>query len=53
MKISNTLPWKQEKVGPGLNVGYNTKSVGGLNAGCGSRNARPRAAAVLRDRVRR
>ncbi len=38
MKISNTLPWKQEKVGPGLNVGYNTKSVGGLNAGCGSRN---------------
>ena len=38
MKIANVLPWQQEKVGPGLNVGYNTKSTGGLNAGCGSRN---------------
>ena len=37
LKRSNVLPWKQEKIGPGLNAGYNTEASGGLNAGMGAR----------------
>ncbi len=32
-KISNVLPWEQEKVAPGLGLGYNTEGVGGFNSG--------------------
>ena len=32
-KISNVLPWEQEKVGPGLGLGYTTEGRGGFNSG--------------------
>ena len=32
-KISNVLPWEQEKVGPGLGLGYTTSGSGGFNSG--------------------
>ena len=32
-KISNVLPWEQEKVAPGLGLGFNTDGVGGFNSG--------------------
>jgi hypothetical protein len=39
MKMSNIKPWDEEKVGPGLGLGYNTNSSGaGYNAGMECRN---------------
>ena len=32
-KIANVLPWEQEKVAPGLGLGYTTEGQGGFNAG--------------------
>jgi len=32
-KISNVLPWEQEKVGPGIGLGYTTEGMGGFNSG--------------------
>ena len=32
-KISNVLPWEQERVAPGLGLGYNTNGSGGFNSG--------------------
>lgn len=38
-KISNVLPFEQEKVGPGLNKGYGTEGSGGFNSGMEDRQA--------------
>ena len=38
-KIANVLPWEQEKVGPGLGLGYTTNGQGGFNSGMLDRNA--------------
>ena len=38
-KISNVLPWAQEKVGPGLGLGYTTEGAGGFNSGMLDREA--------------
>lgn len=38
-KISNVLPFEQEKVGPGLNQGYGTQGSGGFNSGMENREA--------------
>tara|TARA_B100001093_G_scaffold488342_1_gene525451 strand:+ start:2628 stop:4448 length:1821 start_codon:yes stop_codon:yes gene_type:complete len=32
-KIANVLPWEQEKVAPGLGLGYTTEGAGGFNSG--------------------
>ena len=32
-KIANVLPWEQEKVAPGLGLGYTTQGSGGFNSG--------------------
>ena len=32
-KISNVLPWEQEKVAPGLGLGYSSEGKGGFNSG--------------------
>ena len=32
-KIANVLPWEQEKVAPGLGLGFGTEGVGGFNSG--------------------
>jgi len=32
-KIANVLPWEQEKVAPGLGLGFTTEGAGGFNAG--------------------
>ena len=32
-KISNVLPWEQEKVAPGLGLGYTKDGAGGFNSG--------------------
>ena len=32
-KMANTLPWEQEKVAPGLGLGYTTEGAGGFNSG--------------------
>lgn len=32
-KISNVLPWEQEKVGPGIGLGYTTDGKAGFNSG--------------------
>ena len=32
-KIANVLPWEQEKVAPGLGLGYTTEGAGGYNSG--------------------
>ena len=32
-KIANVLPWEQEKVAPGLGLGYTTEGSGGFNSG--------------------
>lgn len=32
-KIANVLPWEQEKVAPGLGLGYGNEGVGGFNSG--------------------
>jgi len=39
MKESNVLPFKQERVGPGLNQGYGTEGSGGFNSGMEARDA--------------
>lgn len=38
LKSSNTLPWEQKRVGPGLGLGYTEQGVGGLNAGVQARD---------------
>ena len=38
-KISNVLPFEQEKVGPGLNMGYGTEGSGGYNSGMANRDS--------------
>ena len=38
-KIANVLPWKQEKVAPGLGLGYTTEGAGGFNSGMLDRSA--------------
>lgn len=38
-KISNVLPFEQEKVGPGINMGYGTEGSGGFNSGMENRDA--------------
>ena len=38
-KISNVLPWAQEKVGPGIGLGYTTAGSGGFNSGMLDREA--------------
>ena len=32
-KIANVLPWEQQKVAPGLGLGFTTEGAGGFNAG--------------------
>lgn len=39
MKMSNVLPFKQEKVGPGVGLGYNTEGSAGYNSGMLNREA--------------
>jgi hypothetical protein len=38
-RIANVLPWEQEKVAPGLGLGYTTEGSGGFNAGMTDRQA--------------
>ena len=38
-RIANVLPWEQEKVGPGLGLGYTTEGSGGFNAGMAHRQS--------------
>ena len=38
-KISNVLPWEQEKVAPGLGLGSTTEGAGGFNSGMLNRDA--------------
>ena len=38
-RIANVLPWEQEKVAPGLGLGYTTQGAGGFNAGVTDRKA--------------
>jgi len=38
-KMSNVLPFKQETVGPGLGLGYNTEGSSGYNSGMMNREA--------------
>lgn len=37
-KIANVLPWSQEKVGPGLGLGYTNNGSGGFNSGMEKRD---------------
>jgi len=39
LKISNTKPFQEETVGPGLGLGYTTEGVGGYNSGMLNREA--------------
>jgi hypothetical protein len=39
MKMSNVLPFKQETVGPGIGLGYNTEGSEGYNSGMLNREA--------------
>ncbi len=39
MKMSNVKPWKEEKVGPGLNLGYTTECANGFNSALNERNS--------------
>jgi len=39
LKIANVLPFQQEKVGPGLGLGYTTEGKGGYNSGMMDREA--------------
>ena len=32
-KMANAVPWEQQKVGPGLGLGYTTEGAGGFNSG--------------------
>tara|TARA_A100001011_G_scaffold318515_1_gene338299 strand:- start:203 stop:2026 length:1824 start_codon:yes stop_codon:yes gene_type:complete len=38
-RIANVLPWEQQKVAPGLGLGYTTEGSGGFNAGMTDRQA--------------
>ena len=38
-KISNVLPFEQEKVGPGIDKGYGTEGSGGFNSGMANRDS--------------
>ncbi len=38
-KVANVLPWEQEKVAPGLGLGYTTNGIGGFNSGMTDRQA--------------
>ena len=38
-KIANVLPWEQEKVAPGLGLGFTTDGAGGFNSGMLDRQA--------------
>tara|TARA_Y100000389_G_C17459346_1_gene520502 strand:+ start:1758 stop:3575 length:1818 start_codon:yes stop_codon:yes gene_type:complete len=38
-RIANVLPWEQEKVAPGLGLGYTTQGSGGFNSGMTDRSA--------------
>ena len=38
-KMANVLPWEQEKVGPGIGLGYTTEGAGGFNSGMLDREA--------------
>ncbi len=38
-RIANVLPWQQEKVAPGLGLGYTTDGAGGFNSGMTDRSA--------------
>jgi len=38
-RVANVLPWEQEKVGPGLGLGYTTNGADGFNAGMMDREA--------------
>ena len=37
-RINNVKPWKEEKVGPGLNLGYTNNGSGGFNSGMQARD---------------
>ena len=37
-KLSNTKPWNEIKVGPGLNKGFSSEGTGGFNSGMESRD---------------
>lgn len=39
MYKSNTKPWEEERVGPGLNAGFGVNGTGGFNSGMASREA--------------
>lgn len=39
LKMANVVPFKQEKVAPGLGLGYTTEGVGGYNSGMLDREA--------------
>ena len=39
MKMANVKPWEEEKVPPGLGLGYNTKGGPGYNSGVMDRNS--------------
>ena len=38
-KMANVLPWQQEKVAPGIGLGYTTEGAGGFNSGMLDRQA--------------
>jgi hypothetical protein len=38
-KMANVLPWEQQKVGPGLGLGYTTEGADGFNSGMMDRKA--------------
>ena len=38
-KMANVLPWEQQKVAPGLGLGYTTEGAGGFNSGMLDRKA--------------
>lgn len=38
-RVANVLPWEQEKVAPGLGLGYTTEGAGGFNSGMMDREA--------------
>ena len=51
-KIANVLPWDQEKVGPGIGLGYTTKGEAGFNSGMLDRDAwKPPTVDELRTRT--
>ena len=37
--MANVLPWEQQKVAPGLGLGYTTEGAGGFNSGMLDRKA--------------